>query len=49
LRKYLRGWAKYSNGANKKEKKKIIRKVDELDKKVEAQCCHHLKWIYNIV
>jgi hypothetical protein len=28
LRKYLRGWAKYLNGANKKEKKEIIRKVE---------------------
>jgi hypothetical protein len=47
LRKYLKGWTKNLNGANKKEKKEIIRKADELDKK--AKCCHHMKWIYDIV
>jgi hypothetical protein len=36
LRRYLRGWSKNLNGANKKEKKDVITKVDELDKKVES-------------
>jgi hypothetical protein len=36
LRKYLRGWAKNKNGAYKKEKKEIISKLDELDKKAEV-------------
>jgi hypothetical protein len=50
LRKYLRGWANNINGAYKKEKKEIISKLDELDKKKpKAQCWHHMKWIYDIV
>jgi hypothetical protein len=36
LRKYLRGWLKNLNGANKKEKEEITRKIDELDKKAES-------------
>jgi hypothetical protein len=36
LRKYLRGWSKNLNGANKKEKEQITRKIDELDKKAES-------------
>jgi hypothetical protein len=36
LRRYLRGWSKNLNGANKKEKKDVIMNVDELDKKVES-------------
>lgn len=38
LRQFLRGWAKNNSGSNKKEKAKIIAKVDELDKKAESQC-----------
>jgi uncharacterized protein YnzC (UPF0291/DUF896 family) len=36
LRKYLKGWTKNLNRANKKEKKEIIRKADELDKKAKS-------------
>jgi hypothetical protein len=36
LRKYLRGWANNINGAYKKEKKEIISKLDELDKKAQG-------------
>jgi hypothetical protein len=36
LRRYLRGWAKNNNGAFKMEKKEIISKLDELDKKAEG-------------
>jgi hypothetical protein len=36
LRRYLGGWAKNINGAHKKGKKEIIRKLDELDKKAEG-------------
>ena len=35
LRQYLRGWAKNVSGANKKEKKTLLNKLDELDKKTE--------------
>ncbi|WVZ80083.1 hypothetical protein U9M48_027589, partial [Paspalum notatum var. saurae] len=51
LRQFLRGWAKNVSGSNKKEKKEIIRKTDELDKKAESTVLskqeleqkHHLK------
>ena len=33
LRQYLRGWAKNTSGAYKKEKKALLDKLDELDKK----------------
>jgi hypothetical protein len=33
LRKYLRGWAKNMNGAYKKEKKELIEKIEQLNKK----------------
>jgi hypothetical protein len=35
LRQYLRGWAKNLSGAYKKEKKALLDKLDELDKKAE--------------
>ncbi|WVZ49622.1 hypothetical protein U9M48_000963 [Paspalum notatum var. saurae] len=35
LRQYLRGWAKNTGGAYKKEKKLLLEKLDELDKKSE--------------
>jgi len=35
LRQYLRGWAKNVSAANKKEKKTLLNKLDELDKKAE--------------
>ena len=35
LRQYLRGWAKNVSGAYKKEKKTLLNKLDELDKKAE--------------
>jgi hypothetical protein len=37
LRQFLRGWAKNMNGAYKKEKQELLRKVEELDKKAESQ------------
>jgi hypothetical protein len=37
LRQFLRGWAKNTSGAYKKEKEEIIKKADELDKKAETQ------------
>ena len=36
LRQYLRGWAKNLSGAYKKEKKVLLNKLDELDKKAES-------------
>lgn len=39
LQQYLRGWAKNTSGAYKKEKKALLNKLDELDKKAEV---HHL-------
>ena len=36
LRQYLRGWAKNVSGAYKKEKKILLEKLDELDKKAET-------------
>ena len=38
LRQYLRGWAKNTSGAYKKEKKLLLNKLDELDKKAEIDC-----------
>ena len=35
LRQYLRGWAKNTRGAYKKEKKQLLDKLDGLDKKAE--------------
>lgn len=35
VRQHLRGWAKHTSGLYKKEKKKILDKLDELDKKAE--------------
>ena len=35
LRQYLRGWAKNVSGTYKKEKKELLDKLDELDKKAE--------------
>ena len=35
LRQYLRGWATNTSGAYKKEKKALLDKLDELDKKAE--------------
>jgi len=36
LLQYLRGWAKNVSGAYKKEKKALLEKLDELDKKAET-------------
>jgi hypothetical protein len=42
LRKFLRSWAKNMSGAYKKEEHNLMRKIDELDKKVETQLlCQH--------
>jgi hypothetical protein len=36
VRQYLRGWAKHMAGIYKKEKKRLISLLDQLDKKVES-------------
>jgi len=36
LHQYLKGWAKNTSAAYKKEKKKLLAKLDELDKKAES-------------
>jgi hypothetical protein len=36
LRRYLWGWAKNTNGLYKKEKKEIMKKLEQLDKKAEC-------------
>lgn len=36
LRQFLRGWAKDTSGAYKKEKASLLAKADELDKKAEV-------------
>jgi hypothetical protein len=35
LRQHLRGWAKNVSGADKKEKKELLGKLDGLDKKAD--------------
>jgi hypothetical protein len=35
LRQHLRGWVKNVSGANKKEKMRLLDRLDELDKKAE--------------
>jgi hypothetical protein len=44
LRQFLRGWAKNMNGAYKKEKQELLRKVEELDKKAESQLLSQREW-----
>jgi hypothetical protein len=44
LRQFLRGWAKNMNGAYKKEKHELLRKVKELDKKAESQLLSQQEW-----
>jgi hypothetical protein len=51
LRQYLRGWAKHTSGINQKEKKSLLNKLDELDRRAELtiltqqeldlKCCLH--------
>jgi hypothetical protein len=51
LRQYLRGWANHTSGINKKEKKSLLNKLDELDRRAEStilmqqeldlKCCLH--------
>jgi hypothetical protein len=36
LRQHLRGWVKHTSGVNKKEKKGLLDKLDNLDKKAET-------------
>jgi hypothetical protein len=36
LRQYLRGWAKHTAGAYKKEKQRLISLLDAIDKKAES-------------
>jgi hypothetical protein len=36
VRQYLRGWAQHTSGILKKEKKEIISKLDEIDKRAES-------------
>jgi hypothetical protein len=45
VRQYLRGWAKNSSGAYKKEKKDILNKLDFLDKKAEGLVWQLMKLI----
>jgi hypothetical protein len=35
VRQHLRGWAKHTSGSLKKEKKEIISKLDDIDKKAK--------------
>jgi exonuclease III len=44
LRQFLRGWAKNMAGAYKKEKKELMRKSEELDKKAETQLLSQREW-----
>ena len=50
LRQYLKGWAKNTSGAYKKEKK-LLAKLDELDKKAESTLLDqnelNLKYVLN--
>ena len=51
LRQYLKVWAKNTSGAYKKEKKKLLAKLDELDKKAESTLLDqnelNLKYVLN--
>jgi hypothetical protein len=44
LRQFLRGCAKNSNGAYRKEKQELLRKAEELDKKAESQLLSQREW-----
>jgi hypothetical protein len=44
LRQFLRGWAKNMKGAYKKEKQELLRRAEELDKKVESQLLSQHEW-----
>jgi hypothetical protein len=44
LRQFLRGWAKNSNGAYRKEKQELLRKAEKLDKKAESQLLSQREW-----
>jgi hypothetical protein len=43
LRQYLKGWAKNVSGAYKKEKKELLNKLDELDKKAENSLLNEME------
>ena len=47
----MKGWAKNTSGAYKKEKKKLLAKLDELDKKAESTLLDqnelNLKYVLN--
>jgi hypothetical protein len=43
LRQYLRRWAKNMSGAYKKEKKELLNKLNELDKRQKFQSL--VRWI----
>jgi len=51
MRLYLKGWAKNTSAAYKKEKKKLLAKLDELDKKAESTLLDqnelNLKYVLN--
>ena len=38
MRQYLQGWAKNTSGAYKKEKKELLNRLNEIDKKTERSC-----------
>jgi hypothetical protein len=44
LKQFLRGWAKNMNGVYKKEKQELLRKAEELDKKLESQLLSQRDW-----
>jgi hypothetical protein len=44
LRQFLRGWTKNMNGAYNKENQELLRKTEELDKKVESHLLSQHEW-----
>jgi hypothetical protein len=44
LRQFLRGCAKNMKGTYKKEKQELLRRAEELDKKVESQLLSQHEW-----
>lgn len=44
VRRYLRGWAKHCLGANRKKKRSITERLDELDKKAESCLLTYQEW-----
>jgi len=38
LRQFLRGWAENTSGHNRKEKKRLVALIDDLDKRQKILC-----------